>query len=282
VQYAKGANIRALVCGYPSPSRQRELPLTLKGFIDDSGSEPSSPVFVLAGYVLPAKSWEHFSGEWEKTLHSGRPIEYLHMKETGKHCHGGQFAGWSVDEIDEKLLSLGEIIHAHQPILLAAHAKWSEFEKFKSRSARAQFVQNPYKALFHEIIRIMYGGGKQRNKPRSVDFVFDEQGDVGLEAQSWYLDIKAAFPPEARPFFGSLPEFKSDLKIVPLQAADMMAWFQRRNLCSPVTRHNMKKTEELITEFPFALSGLDADGFEKAAMDFEKVTKLRARGTGQK
>ncbi len=200
------------------------------------------------------------------------------MKETGKDYEGGQFDGWTVDEIEEKLTSLAEAIHAHQPIVVTAHAKWSEYKNFKATSGRARFIENPYKALFHEIIRIMYQAGEYRNNPQPVDFVFDQQGEIGVEAASWYLETKAAFPPHARPFFGGTPEFDDDLLALPLQAADMFAWFQRRKLCQPVTRPGMLKIEELITEFFFAGSGLEADSFEEAAIDFEKVARFRESG----
>jgi hypothetical protein len=273
------AQIWGLVCGYATPHRQRKLLLMLKGFIDDSGSEPSAPTFVLGGYVLPAEVWAKFSDDWNKELSQPRPrpIRYLHMKETGKHFENGQFEGWTVDEIEEKLLWLARVIHAHEPLVLTAHAQWSEYEKFKAQSSRATFIESPYKALFHEITRIMYGWGKNRGNPQSVDFIFDEQGDVGYEAAGWYADMKAAFPPDAQPFFGSTPEFKDDLLVLPLQAADMFAWFQRRKLCQPVTRPGMKAIEELITKFFIAGSEIDIDGFEKAAIDFEKVAKRRTQ-----
>ncbi len=207
----------------------------LKGFVDDSGSEPAAPVFVLAGYVLPAELWAKFSEAWAAELAKGKPISYLHMKETGNHFEGGQFEGWTTDEIDTKLISLAEVIHAYQPIALAAHAKWSEYTKFARNSELAKFIPNPYKALFYEIIKIMYAWGERIDNPQGVDFVFDEQGDVGREAVGWYNDIRAAFPPYARPFFGSTPDFKDDEQMLPLQAADMVAWFQRRRVCQPVT-----------------------------------------------
>ena len=267
--------IWGLVCGYASPHWQRKKLLMLSGYIDDSGSEPSSPTFVLAGYVLPEEVWERFSDEWAKELLRGKPISYLHMKETGINFKNGQFDGWSLDEIEKKLMSLAEVIHAHQPLALAAHTQWSEYEKFRTHSSRARYIHSPYKALFHEVVRIMYQAGQRWNNRQSVDFTFDEQGDIGYEAASWYSDMKAAFPPDARPFFGSTPGFKDDLLVLPLQAADMFAWFQRRRICQPVTRPGMLKIEELITEGFAVGSDIDADGFEKAAIDFEKVAKRR-------
>jgi DNA-binding ferritin-like protein (Dps family) len=75
---------------------------------------------------------------------------------------------------------------------MAAHTQWSEFQKFKAHSSRAQYIQSPYKALFHEITRIMYQAGQRWNNPNSVDFIFDEQGEIGHEAASWYLELKEA------------------------------------------------------------------------------------------
>jgi hypothetical protein len=247
----------------------------LNGYIDDSGSEPSSPTFVLAGYVLPAEVWAHFSDEWDTELLRDKPIRYLHMKEIGKDFRGGQFDGWTLDEIEAKLKSLAKVIQDHNPLALAAHAQWSEYEKFKTQSSRGEYLQSPYKALFHEITRIMYGAGRKWNNPDSVDFIFDEQGEIGHEAASWYLEMKDAYPAEARVFFGATPIFRDDLLVLPLQAADMLAWFQRRRICHPVTRSGMVEVERMITEGFTIGSELEAEGFEKAARGFERVANWR-------
>jgi hypothetical protein len=243
----------------------------LTGYIDDSGSEPSSPTFVLAGYVLPAEKWAQFSNDWESGLHSGKSIDYLHMQDTGKHIKNGQFEGWDIDEREEKLRSLAAIIQSYKPFALAAHAQWSEFKKFKERSSRASLIQDPYKALIHEITRIMCEAGKRWNNQECVDFVFDEQGEIGSEAVSWYMDMKAAYPPSEQLFFGSTPTFRKDTLVLPLQAADMLAWFQRRRIWKPVVRPAMQEIEKMITEGFAVGSEIDADGFERAAIDFEKV-----------
>ena len=266
--------IWSMVCGYAAPHRQRKNLLMLNGYIDDSGSEPSSPTFVLAGYVLPAESWARFSDEWAKELLRGKRIDFLHMKDTGKN-EMGQFDGWTIDEIEEKLMPLAKIIQAHKPFAMAAHTQWSEYVKFKSQSSLAQYVQSPYKALFHEITRIMYLAGQRWNNQECVDFIFDEQGEIGDEAASWYREMKEAYPPKARPFFGSTPVFKNDNLVLPLQAADMLAWFQRRRIWKPVIRPGMLAIERMITEHFAVGSEIEADGFEKAAQDFERVANMR-------
>ena len=247
----------------------------LKGYMDDSGSDPNSPTFVLAGYVLPAVRWAEFSNDWAQELARDPSIDYLHMKETGRDVKTGQFQGWSLDEIEAKLLSLAAVIQAYNPLALAAHAQWSEYEKFKRQSHRAANISSPYKALLNEVVRIMYATGKKWNNPNSVDFIFDEQGQIGYEATSWYAEMKAAFPPDARSLFGSTPIFQDDKLVLPLQAADMFAWFQRRRICKPVTRMGFLKIESMITEGFTVGSELDSDSFEKAASMFENLAQRR-------
>jgi hypothetical protein len=36
--------------------------------IDDSGSEPQSRIFVLAGFVCTPNGWENFKSEWQAVL----------------------------------------------------------------------------------------------------------------------------------------------------------------------------------------------------------------------
>ena len=248
----------------------------LKAYVDDSGSEPNSPIFVLAGYVLPAEAWARFSDEWDKepSLPNPKPIAYLHMSETGKDVDG-EFSGWTIEEIEQKLLPLAAIIQRYHPGYLVCRARWSEYQQFKTASTMARLIGNPFKALFYEIIKLMYGFGEHRNNPQAVDFVFDGHGEIGAEAVSWYYDTKCSFPPEAKPFFGATPGFEDDKKTMPLQAADMIAWYQRRKYSLPVNRAAQKEMSSLISEHLYGTSEMDADGFEKAALDFARVESNR-------
>lgn len=267
--------IRAMVCGYSRIHRERKRLLMLQGYVDDSGSEPSSRTFILAGYVLPASVWELFSDSWDAALRSGRPIDWLHMKDTGKDEIKGQFSGWSVDEIDAKLLPLGAIINSFSPIALVCRANWSEYKKFRRGSPNAALIDNPYKAMFYEIIKIMHGVSVRANNLQSVDFVFDNHGPVGIEAIGWYDEIKDLFPLESQPFFGSTPLFKDDKDVRPLQAADMLAWFMRRKYAQPVTRQALLAISSDISQYVCADSELSAESFESAARNFARVAKLR-------
>lgn len=47
-----------------------------QAYVDDSGSEPSKKLFVLAGYVSDVPRWTGFADSWYKVLHSQPKIDY--------------------------------------------------------------------------------------------------------------------------------------------------------------------------------------------------------------
>lgn len=63
-----------------------------------------------------------------------------------------------------------------------------------------------------------------------VDWIFDDQGRVGKEANRLYDFIAASLPSETRTRMGNKPIFGHDKSISPLKAADLYAWQIRRHL----------------------------------------------------
>ena len=61
-----------------------------------------------------------------------------------------------------------------------------------------------------------------------VDYVFDDKGNIGEEALLWYFATKETSAPEISSLMGSTPVFRTDEDVLPLQAADMVAWRNRR------------------------------------------------------
>jgi hypothetical protein len=48
----------------------------LQAFVDDSGSDPASRMFILAGFAATVPQWEHFSDEWQRVLDTEPSIAY--------------------------------------------------------------------------------------------------------------------------------------------------------------------------------------------------------------
>lgn len=66
-----------------------------------------------------------------------------------------------------------------------------------------------------------------------TDFVFDEQGPVGVDAVAWYSHFKSTQKPHISALMGSTPIFRDDKLFLPLQAADMVAGHKRRCIDNP-------------------------------------------------
>jgi Protein of unknown function (DUF3800) len=237
--YPAGDRILALYTGYGLSARERIRLMLLTAYVDDSGSEPSAPTFVLAGFVLPAvpqsevidgrkvPSWVDLSNEWETVLRLPRELEYLKMSEVWDRKKG-PFANWSDTERSEKVTALAEVISKHSPESLSVSIEWEQYKAFQREYVMPKDQDSPYFFLFYRIITLMAQAGEHYDNPFPVDFVFDCQNRIGRKTREWYYLFKDYMEPQYRKYLGAEPVFKDEKKVVALQTADMLAWFLRR------------------------------------------------------
>jgi len=62
-----------------------------------------------------------------------------------------------------------------------------------------------------------------------IEFIFDQQEGLGEEARLFYEYIRETQPRPVRKLLSKNPIFGDDKLVVPLQAADMLAWHLRRH-----------------------------------------------------
>ena len=60
-----------------------------------------------------------------------------------------------------------------------------------------------------------------------IDFIFDYQDEKKTILSIWDEYIKAR-PDEAKKYYGTAPRFEDDEKFLPLQSADLWAWWVRK------------------------------------------------------
>jgi hypothetical protein len=208
--------------------------MLLQGYFDDSGSHPEGGWYVLAGFIAPAGSWKPFSDAWEAVLRKYPAIEYFKMSEA--HNLTGQFAGWPAPLRDQKVFELAEVIEKYAVARIAAVVSQQDYNNHIKGVSPWQELDDPYFMLFYQIIVLtahFIKNLEDRNYPgldfsnAEIDFVFDEQGKIGLNALSWWDVLKQALDPQFVRFLGSSPIFRSDRRVLPLQAADLYAWHAR-------------------------------------------------------
>ncbi|HEV7264157.1 MAG TPA: DUF3800 domain-containing protein [Falsiroseomonas sp.] len=218
-------DILPALSGTPDPERRRRLLLVLHVYIDDSGqTEP--PVFVLAGYVARAERWAEFSDAWKAALAGPPALDYFKMHEAFKR--EGQFKGWTVEARDKRLRLLAGIIREH---VLASVAVTVRHEDYRTalKGVVDPFLDRPYFVLYHTIMFRLLQWELENGIDEPVDFIFDEQMHDSDEVQAGFSKLLEALPPEMRKRFGQRPTHRNDKDVVPLQAADMLAWHVRRH-----------------------------------------------------
>jgi Protein of unknown function (DUF3800) len=236
-QHSPSYFIDGLVCGYSEKVRKEKLLVILNAYADDSGSDESSAnaprYFVLAGYVLPIENWKSFSDRWDAELRREPPINCFKMSdaEYGDGC----FEGIPEPFRKLKVNDLAQVICDFKPKPISAHLEWTQYKSIVEGRVHEKMA-SPYAILFYQIMKQSHDWQIELNKHNPnigwhrVDFVFDEQGKIGLRALQWYSKLKEVLPEPYKNMMGNTPDFRDDEEIVALQAADMLAWHLHRFL----------------------------------------------------
>lgn len=212
----------------------------LRAYIDDSGEMARGTVFVLGGLMAPINHWLGFETEWISELAQAPKLEYFKAAEA--NGMRGQFApryGWTRELRDQKVDKLCAIIRKWAVARLHVSINVKDFQQFSREAGgpNTHNAQKPYWTAFWNILSmIMEIQLSGTDVPNSVEFIFDQQGKIGGEAQASLNEIYEEMidyhipnsKVQYRDIIKSSPIFRNDKEVVPLQAADLYAWSIRR------------------------------------------------------
>lgn len=202
----------------------------LQLFVDDSGKADDSAVCVLAGYLSTAERWAAFSDEWADALRLPPAIDYFKMKEAMRLKD--EFLGFDADQRDNRLRTLARIIARHAMAGFISIIPSEPFVRIMRGWGDREYLNRPYFMLFHNIIVNCVRYADQSGLSGKIDFIFDQQGDEPKamgDFQAQFHEFASVAPESAKAFLGSPPIFRDEkVEAVPLQAADLLAWYQRR------------------------------------------------------
>jgi hypothetical protein len=176
--------------------------------------------------MTTAEQWMKFSDDWEAVLQQSPAINGFHAVEA--QSLKDEFLGWSPEARDEKVFQLARVIEAHPLLSFDCRMSHEAFERIL-RPVSPYDLRNPYSVLFQSVMITATRQLLLLGIDLPIDFVFDEQGKVGMDALLWYGTFRAGLQPELRNLLGSRPIFKTDKELIPLQAADCLAWHLRRS-----------------------------------------------------
>jgi hypothetical protein len=218
-----GLKIIGLVCGLPG-ERAWQRPLLMikeyKAYVDGSGTG-SPDLLVLAGYIAPAAVWLDFAKKWKAALNEVG-IDYFKMSEMASESWR-PYAAYFYRIIEEFEISAA----ISCSIRTAELAKVVKAFPWPSYVSGLEQLTNPYYLGFKCIIYFVAQKGQEAGLNEPVDFIFDDESEKALTTEMWdYLKISSA--PELRKFMGDTPTYKKDHEVMPLQAADLYAWWVRK------------------------------------------------------
>jgi len=198
--------------------------VALQAFIDDSG-RGQDPAFVLAGWIARPEQWAEFSTEWEKVLHQHPRIEYFKMREAMSFQN--HFSGWSKPDRDNKISSLFAVIEQfvmHGIYIVIPSLIYKQYAALIDHPK----ASDPYFLALFSMMTMISELEDKYGITEPVDFTFDYQQGMERPIQAAWDALKSSSSSGVRRRLGRRPEFDDDKVSMPLQAADLHAWWMRR------------------------------------------------------
>jgi hypothetical protein len=185
-----------MACGLASPKRGHRLLVILRAFIDDSGNEPTGPVFLLAGFISTAERWERFSDEWAAVCAQPPATPNFHMVQA-ERLKGGYWGIGADDELaarrDRRVGDLVEVIMKHAMIRINAAMDWNNYNRMIKGKVPPQ-TDNPYFWCFANLIMEIARSQSRVGMREKVSFVFDHDLRAIKYVNGWHVEMLGGDP----------------------------------------------------------------------------------------
>ena len=201
--------------------------MVLQAFIDDSYNE--NGVFVLAGFVASAEVWSKFAFDWEEILPMG-------TLDSSNNFHFKMSEMASSPERMERVGAFFRVIENHNLKAISIKIDLKELRRAQQRiwilgkNINWGVFANPYVFTFRCLMDGFHAGRSNFTsligENDRVDFILDQQSEKKIILSFWD-DYIAARPEKEILLFGATPRFEDDKQFLPLQAADLWAWWTR-------------------------------------------------------
>lgn len=202
--------------------------MAIVAYVDDSGSSKDEPVYVLGGLILPTESWDLLTKDWDAILKADPAIEYFKASEVWDRTKG-PFKNFTTRQRSEKVEALADAVLTYHPWAISCRMRWSTYRDFRKEFSINPLIDDPYFFLYHAIIGQMSIWGAEQNTGVRVNFIFDNQNGLGERVRAVWRFFLNSYTDELRARMGDIPEFADEKECLPLQAADLFAWYQRRS-----------------------------------------------------
>lgn len=225
-----GGRLLELLCGLPTTRRRARYLIPVQAFVDESGD---GRLFVMAGFVAPAEAWFQFNEAWDTALQNPDPaaVEYLSTREAMRLA--GQFNGWEADDRDRRTDGLADCAAKHADFRIRVAIPQKHYKAVFAGKLHRE-LDTPYLMAFFRIMSEMARYQREHGLSEPVNFIFDQRKSAteARRVRRGWEGYKKFAPDFVRHLIGTEPVFEDDKKVLPLQAADLLAWHERMALRS--------------------------------------------------
>ena len=208
-------HILKLVSGLPKAARERQQILVLQAFIDDSHSK--GEVLVLSGFIADALSWAKFSQEWQAMLDGLRMPAF-------KMSHLAYGGGDITTEHASWFYRIAET-HARTSVTIAIREPL--VARIMDEFMLPPFQANPYNIALPAIMKSLVLSDQLYGFKEPLEVIFDKQSGIEAPFLRAWDDFFETLSPREKQIFESRPRFERDERFLPLQAADLQAYWMR-------------------------------------------------------
>jgi hypothetical protein len=223
---------RALFCGLLSQEKRMCL---VVGFSDESATGDSFGPFLQAGYIAPETSWPFVADAWAERVLCREPvIPYLHMVEIRD---GGWQAQHGLSQLhaEDKIEEASKVIGASGNLIsVVSIIQRSDLEDIVKTACREKGVRPStgvdlpdylsFIAYAHHALKLV---SKEFPAATALDLVVSWKQKVSHHLRAFYQAMRDSPGYPFAHLVGELIPASMELRN-PLQAADALAWYQRR------------------------------------------------------
>ena len=247
--------------GQGTEGRSREF--SSQAFFDECGTGLDVPFFVLAGYIGRVEMWKRFSDDWRAILAGAKdglppwPPFHAYLAENGKE-------GFDVlDETQRKrrIGCLVSVIAAHKPQAVASIVGVEHFKEGLEDAGHIRRRKETWSHPYEFAASNMVGNLIRLKEFTGVDYLpveplFDWMERFNVQTARKIEERVIRFIEEDHPQFAGLigaPRWPSPAEresLIPLQAADLLAWHVGRARNSPLDGPHRRAFRELKRAAP--------------------------------
>ena len=232
---------RFLAGGPTARAPEKKIPITcrylsvLEAYLDESDRSDVNPrLFSMAGWLGDGRAWRSFEPRWEAILRDDR-FGVSEFKSSDFANRKGEFEDWSDDRCAPFLSELLDVIQAIDVIGVEVVLSLNEPEDKWARALRdADYLA----CACHCMVLLIHIAAIRHVEGERVAFLFDERQKGRGKIQEIKKNIKARLRAALAKRVGPM-ESDGSLEILPLQAADLLAYW-----AYPRRQHELRRSSE--------------------------------------